>query len=541
MQYLNCILKAKKALAVSIMATAAMWLSGCAGTTVFTSYPSKISPLITNLQQGKPISFDNCLLSECKSRDLILYNMERGRIAQIMGNVDMSMDDFKASMDKIKENDEKARISLSNIGANVAATALNDNAIPYTGDGYERVMLYHYQALNYLRKNDVEGAGVEVRRANAEQEEAMKAHEAEVEEAQKEAEERKLPSFVDNPEFMKRYAQLDELAGKVKNSFQNAYTFYVSGFINEMLQQPNDAYIDYKKALEIYPENIYLQKDVLRLASILKMDEDLNTLKLRFKQDPPKETVGGCELLVLFEEGFVPQKKQMKIPLPIPKVGLLAVAFPIYSSIPVSYSTLSILEDGGAELGMTEPICDFRALSVKALKEKIPVIVTRQFVRLLAKGAATKVAKNKDNVLASIGMGLFNLFTENADQRSWITLPATAQIFRTTLPAGSHKIVLKKNGLPATSMIDVNAVDGNRVILHVVQTGPQFYTAKMEFYRVAPNKSGGSSAAKPQVKFEDSKAEDVPVKPEETKSTETTRHGDAGEINQLEAAKQEKI
>lgn len=316
--------------------------------------------------------------------------MERGRIAQVLGNFDYSQKDFAASMEQLRINDEKAHISASGVGSNFAAAAVNDNAIPYSGSGYERVMLHHFQAMNYVKKQDLEGAGVEVRRANAEQETALKDFEGDIDKAKKDAEEKKVEST--NSAVETQYAQMDEVAGKVKNSFQNAYTFYLSGFIYELNKQYNDAYIDYKKALEIYPENTYLQKDVLRLAAALDMREDVAALKERFKLSPEKIYSENGELLVVYEDGFVPQKQEVKIPIPIPSVGLMAIAFPIYKEqwtpqIPLNISINS------ESLGATEPICDFRALAVKALKEQIPAIVVRQAVRAVAKGAASVAAK----------------------------------------------------------------------------------------------------------------------------------------------------
>jgi len=460
---------------LGLCASATLWLSGCAGTTTFTSYPTKINPLIGSLRTRSSIDFTQCLLSECNSSDAILYDMERGRFAQVQGNTDISMQDFAAAMEMIKKNDEKARISLSNVGANIAATAVNDNAIPYEGSGYERVMLHHYQAINYLNKKDLEGAGVEVRRANAEQEDALKRHEDEVEKSKEKAKEKALGNELNNVKITTAYDALNEVAGKVKNSFQNAYTFYLSGYIYEALQQPNDAYIDYKKALEIYPGNSYLQKDVLRLAKALNMNEDLESIRNRFHMTPPSASTDGGDVLVLFEDGFVPQKKEVKISMPVKNVGLLAIAFPIYKETWTPQHTLSI-ERNGEQLGSTEPICDFRALSVRALKEQVPVIATRQMIRLFAKAAAAKTASDKLGVFGQLGASVWNGLSENADLRSWISLPADAQVLHVALPAGSHKLSLKQDRLPTTATVDVNVAQGSKTILHVVRAGDQFYT-----------------------------------------------------------------
>ena len=50
-----------------------------------------------------------------------------------------------------------------------------------------------------------------------------------------------------------------------------------SAIIYEMLGHFDDAYIDYKKALEIVPDNTYLQKDVLRLDRKINFNQNFDT------------------------------------------------------------------------------------------------------------------------------------------------------------------------------------------------------------------------------------------------------------------------
>ncbi|MDD2580909.1 MAG: hypothetical protein PHR66_02835 [Desulfuromonadaceae bacterium] len=459
-----------------------LMLAGCASTSTFSAYPRKIQPLIASMSNGTSIDLSHFLLSESKGNDRVLYTMERGRYAQVTGKTDISMTEFRASMEKISENDRKALISASAIGANVAATIVNDNAIPYEGEGYERVLLHHYQALNYLKKKDLEGAGVEVRRANAEQEESLKRYQKEIDWAREEAAEKGVDSSAYTIDS--RYAQMDEVAGRVKNSFQNAYTFYISAFIYELLRQPGDAYIDYKKALEIYPENTYLQKDVLRLAAKLGMNDELEELRRRFdikeQRFIDEGGAGSGELLVLFEEGFVPQKHEIKIPLPAGSGGLVMIAFPIYQEGWSSPVPLQILNNNEL-IGSTEPICDVRALAVKALTEEAPVIATRQIIRAVAKGVAAAEARKQMGDVGLLLTNIWNIISDNADLRSWLTLPSNAQILRTTLPAGSYELALQHplGGTPAYADVTINP--GGKTVLQVVRAGARIYSSTTSF------------------------------------------------------------
>jgi hypothetical protein len=448
---------------------------------MFTAYPKKIDPMISGLKNGTRINLDKYLVDECNGSDRVLYNMERGRVGHVIGNLDASVRDFNSSIETIRENDEKAIVRATDVLENAGAVLTNDNAISYEGEGYERVLLHHYQALNYLKKRDIEGAGVEVRRANSEQEEALKRFEAELEKARRSAEGKRVAD-AERSLVNTEYAQLDEVAGKVKNSFQNAYTFYLSGFIYELLDQANDAYIDYKRALEIYPENAYLQKDVVRLAAALNMSEDLQELRNRFGIEPPTDdpdAEGKGDLLVLFEDGFAPRKEEIKIPLPIPYAGVVTIAFPIYRERWTPQMTVRVFADS-EPLGTTEPICDMRALAVKALKEKIPVIATRQLIRAAAKGASNYAAKKNLGELGELGMSIINFATENADLRSWITLPANAQILRTSLPAGTRRLEFRSDRGDAV-FIDLDIPSGGKTVLQVIKTGSRFYTLATSF------------------------------------------------------------
>ena len=475
----------RSALQVFLVAVAIL-TSGCA-TTIFTPYTGRITPVIEQLKADRKVDLSRCLVSGNKSIDSILYGMELGRIAQIQGDVDFSVKSYECAMQAIRAADEKATISATNALSHVSAILTNDNALPYRGEGYERVLLHNFQAMNYLFRNDIEGAGVEIRRANREQDEALRRHEEELEEARAEAEKNHFSSSEGAGRVYASYGAMDEIAGKVKNSFQNAYSFYVSGVVYELLKQPNDAYIDYKKALEIRPDNSYLQEDVMRLARVLGMDEELDKLKkavdvpdATWNDDASSPGMETGELLLFFEEDFVPQKEEVKIPIPLPSGGIVAVAFPFYGQRWPDASPMWVME-GSDTIGVTEPLCDARALAVKALKEKVPAMVTRQIIRAVAKGIAAKKSKDKFGSLGELSSLLYNYISENADLRSWNTLPAEVQVMRASLPAGKHSLSLEQEGTAMFHDIEINIKSGAKTIVRVIRAGNTFKTTEITF------------------------------------------------------------
>ena len=109
------------------------------------------------------------LAAERDSSDRLLVFQERGRIAQIAGNFLESKLDFEAAIERYAALDDRAKISVSEIGGQSLALLANDTAIPYEREEYERIFVYNYQALNYLFLGQLEAALVEVRRAANEQ------------------------------------------------------------------------------------------------------------------------------------------------------------------------------------------------------------------------------------------------------------------------------------------------------------------------------------------------------------------------------------
>lgn len=479
------------------------FFTGCASTTVFTPYPVKVAPLISTLTESSPTNQSVFFEQEIKENDKILYLLERGRYAHIQGDYKSSISNFENAISEINISDEKAVVSLSDAGAVSASILLNDNAIPYVGKGYERVMLHHFQALNYLAEGNVEGAGVEVRIANSLQEEAFKAHEAEVDRMKEQMPEDALlpkdnkskltgtnnvgklinqlvvqPIFrVSIPDDEMDFSVMDSAANKVLNSFQNAYTLYVSAVIHEILKEDNDAYIDYEKARKIYPKNMYLVRNVIAFANKLEMTDDLKRLKRIYPRTMSSSNillkVETGNLVVLYEEDFVPQKQQLDIIIPhTASETLTKMALPIYDAKAENYSKVIVRVDGGAPL-QTELICDVYALASKSLKEDYGIILMRQALRYAAKAASAKLLKDKvkglSGTLSKLGISTSNIVTENADLRSWSTLPRSAQILQVKVPPGSHKISITVGD--SNVNVDVKINKGKKAILRAVKVG----------------------------------------------------------------------
>ncbi|MGB4574464.1 MAG: hypothetical protein WBI79_05670 [Kiritimatiellia bacterium] len=449
---------------------AAVVLSGCS---TYSHYPQGMEQTtLQSLRTGKRVDAEKNFGKRTQGNSGVVFALEMGRVAQLEGDYEISRQAFTTAIEATREQDEKAVISASGAAAQGAAVLVNDKAIPYRAPDYERTLMHHYQMLNYLGLQDLNGAGVEVRRANKTQKDAQERRAREIERAK--SFQQNVPESEDgkaderDPHLIPVYAGLDEMAGSVKYSFLNAATLFLSGVVWEMLGEQNDAYIDYKKSIEIYPDNVYLQRAVIRLSRRLGMREDAADFSRRFPgaaavAAPPQ---GMARLVVMFEQGLAPQKSDMSLAYPLSGGSSLGViSLPIYAD-PVPPLVTGSVRVGGKSAGKTAPLCNVSALAARALADQMPGILTRQVARAIAKGSAAQVAGDSGGEWAELLVTLYNVVSEQPDLRSWLTLPAHIQVLDAWAEPGTKKVEISAGGATVFSG-EVTFTAGRTTIISV--------------------------------------------------------------------------
>ena len=439
-------------------------LSGCAFNSIFINYPSQIAPYKQQLNSPSPTVNLEEIAKEISSNDGLLYAQESGRIAQVNGQFEQSKTYYQQAISAYKAFDDQAKVSVSDMGAKASSLLLNDNAIPYRGPGYERIMLHQYQALNYLFANDAQGAMVEVRRSN----ELQASEQARYQKSQKSVQ--SMANGTINTEIDK----LGKAAGTVTSSFLNAYSYYTTGLLYELLGEPNDAFIDYRKAAQISPDNPFLQQDLVRLAKQLAMPQ-YDEFKRRWG-DATLAKAGQGQIVMLIERGFVPEKQSLTVPFTIDG-NWQTISLATYQPSDRQVAPTSI--QGLGTVLEAAPIANIDALAINALKEDLPAALVRQALRVYAKAEMAQSVRSdskrrNDQIDAgAIAMQIFNVVTEQADRRSWLTLPKQAQIARQHLDQGQYDISL---GNAQNTKIEVKA--DKTTLIWIIDTGnrTRFYS-----------------------------------------------------------------
>ncbi|MFM5557336.1 COG3014 family protein [Aeromonas rivipollensis] len=460
---------------------AGLLLGGCASRwqDLFVSYSDQMVPLRNQLLLGHAAEALPKVRESTPGDDTyVLDQLERGRIAWLAGQDGVSKQGFAAADSRLAWEESQAKYRLSQGLAQAGSLLTNDQTMAYRTPDYERTMLHHYLALNYLQRGDAEGALVEVRRANQVQERALKVRADEVRKAKEKSEEAEADGEM--RQLMSRGApELDRLIGQVKNGFQNAYTFYFSGVLYEAAGDLNDAWVDYQRGYQIAPDNQSLQDALLRLARLRGSADELKETEKKLGRKAPPLAKDQGQLVVLFEDGLIPARREIFLPLPISTSSgdfrTFTVAVPYYDNRASDTGPLTV--SVGKQAGRTSSLVRLESLAAKDLQERLPGMLTRQALRLVAKEQLRRSAAKEGGDVGNILVGIFNTLSERADTRSWLTLPAEASSWQGMVPAGEVQLQLGAGSAMRTLPLTVHA--GRTTLVWVQRLGAGLSTRVM--------------------------------------------------------------
>ncbi|WP_238930444.1 COG3014 family protein [Vibrio sp. S9_S30] len=366
----------------------------------------------------------------------ILDNMEKGRVSFLAKDYPQSLSFLQVSDNAVRALNDRAVISVSAAVSSIGALATNDNLTTYEPADYELGFLHLYLGLNYLKKNDLSGALVEMRRANQVQEQAKKRRQSELESAQESATKQGVSPNIAS--IMANYPD----AGKTLQAVQNGYLLYLSALLYETDNDLNSAYIDYKRALGVMPENKEVIDGVLRVGHKLGMRQDLNVYEARYGQYSKLPADKG-RVIVLDEQRIVKAMDSWSYSLPIYSsrddlISIHTLALPYYPNSE-SYPSAGLMLNGQT-LNSSE-LVDVNLMAQNNLNERMPSIVIRQALRVVAKDQLRREAAKEDGIGNAL-FSIWNALTEQADTRSWQTLPAEVYSSSQQVSSGEHTLVV---------------------------------------------------------------------------------------------------
>jgi len=412
-------------------------LAGCA---CLGSYNVQTQPSRHMLAQG---DFEKAIhsfpVASAKGHNEVLVRLERGTILQAMGKYAQSEEEFQLATGRIKEFEDRAIISASKTTSKMGTLIINEQAKPYEGEDFEKVLIHALNAVNYVMQGDIEGARVEIRNAYSRQNELYNRHSKALERAEKDADSRDWQRMFEEADYT-RYSALRTKAESVYSVYQNAFAYYISALVYELNREPDEAYIDLKKAIRAAPGSLSIQRDLLRLSRDLGFRDDFEKWENSFQKH--EESYGeGIDIFIILGIGMAPYKIPITFPIPTGRGGIVFTALPVYEFTPsTTRSGIVVYNSKSIE---TSTVFDTDGVASRNLLDKFPILFAKQVLRTSLKAVATNRLAKEYGVLGALAGSVAAAVTEQADLRTWSSLPKQFQVGRAFVPEGTGKIILK--------------------------------------------------------------------------------------------------
>jgi hypothetical protein len=357
-------------------------------------------------------------------KSTVLYNLDVGLLFHYAGVPDSSNIYFFAAEKEIGE------LFTRSVTLAAASMLLNDNVLPYEGEDFEKVLVNVFLALNYAQKGEPDDALVEARKVD---------------------------------EKLREYARQYE----GKNKYQeDAFIRYVTGVLYESRGEVNDAFIAYRKAFETYrvytkeygtPAPSFLLDDLVRTATLMSFDDEAASYRAMGGRAYTSGGVPSGSVIVLVYSGRGPVKQEVRPKVSIPDekavIHTFQVALPKFVARHQAGRRYSVdVRQGEGVTPMmatTEVAEDVTAIAARTLEDRLSLIYLKSGGRALlkflaAEKAKSELSKNSDdkvrNFLGSLAVDLTVAVTEQADVRTWRTLPAEFQIARLNIAPGDYTV-----------------------------------------------------------------------------------------------------
>jgi hypothetical protein len=439
-----------------------MAVGGCSG--VVTANNRELLRAQTLMVSGQPR--DALAALDASKRDDLCAKLDRALYKSALGDVTGGNAEYDRAITEIRGYENRATVSATETTRGAGSLLINDKLLEYQGQGFEKVLVHAMKARNYLLLGDSEAARVEIRNANMRQDQERKRHQDVIDAANKEGKKQQIDMGKLSNDVDARFADSSAILRRLDNVYQNPFATYLSGIVYELNGETGDAFIDYKKANQMVPGAQVVANDLARLAATLHRKDEVVGVKLP-KVDA--KTPAGNTLVIL-DNGFAPQKVEIKFPIPIPN-NVLFAAVPITRPVPTALGDAEIVGPDGRVLGRTEMLVDVEGMAVRDLHDQYPAIIVRQTIRAVAKGVGEEAARRSAaNQSAAAGLAVeltnitINAVTEQADLRGWYALPRSIHVARVTLPNDAKEVTLR--------MLDNYGGVLSQITAPVVASGP---------------------------------------------------------------------
>ena len=342
-----------------------------------------ISPQMHNYDKStdalKVCNINKAISIVSQNQNKLLQNSELGLAHYFKYNYEQSNKAFNRAINEYRINENKASISLSNIIRN-----------EYQGEGFDKVFLHNYKAINYLMLGDAQSARVEAKNSNIiQEEEKLKLYEF----TGKYNEKNK------NSHLISRYQRLFNSVNAKHHPYQNPFAYYISALAYAEDSDYDNALVDIRKAIKFSTRNSLLESKLLTYEN--------------------RESKPSVELF--FDVGQSPLKSQVRLKMDMGNGEQRMAYLPSYRLAVSDIDHIKIVNIEGKEIAKSSLLSDINAIKVNEFREKLPAMLS-----LISKEVALSIgteALDKDSKLLGVIFKTASAIYAQNDISTWSLLP----------------------------------------------------------------------------------------------------------------------
>ena len=438
----------------------------------------------------------------------LLNNFELGELHRLNGNIKESIAAWNKADEKIETWENESKLNAKVVAGNIGSFLINDSKRNYDGKDFEKTIISTRLALNYIAEKDFQSARVKIVNVAEREELIATLREKAFVDAEEEAKAKGATTKFD-PKDIKGYPFEifdDPAVKKLRNGYQNAFAWYLTGFIHEALREPSLATPAYQKALQINPDVqlfktslsfagkntlvrvaqsatsppvvVALQQSknskviqskstargVNRKSSASKNNDNTqenstteNTVtetqlsRITSKTEPSSIQSGVTDTLIIVETGWMEKMASMNITTAFSLRGKARIAtysYPIMRDDNKKLRSPVSMKIDTRTISLAE-VSNYDALAKRSLQDDLPFIYARGVVRAIVKLGAQELAEHSPlGELGSLAVGIAGAAIEVADTRQWQFLPARVAAARIPLSSGNHVITIGNKSFP---------------------------------------------------------------------------------------------
>ncbi|MCA9463186.1 MAG: hypothetical protein KC590_13765 [Nitrospira sp.] len=412
-----------------------------------------------SLFQGNPqeaVEIIQSAKDQYGKKDYLLYLLDQGMVQHLAGYYSESNQVLEEAYQLVEE------LYTTRLRDEASALLVNEARKPYEGTPHEHVMINVIKALNYAALQQWNEAMVEARRID-----------------------HRLNVLHDKQESTEAYQE-------------DPFARYLVGMLYEITGDLNNAYVGYRKAELVYEDSRawsrvllpdLLKTDLIRTAERLGLPDEAQQYRTKYPDvasaltlDNPGES---AQLLVISYHGQGPKKEDLVIDVPVSLDALQLVAltkpgfgrssratrggeallYGIHGRIArialprftmphssVAYDVIKV-QSGSTQVNkQSQRVYDLAAVAEKNLADDYDGLVLRAVARSAMKmaaaegiglGARAAAGRNHRDWIGPLVGGIARIFalaTEEADTRTWRTLPGEIELTRVWVKPGDYVV-----------------------------------------------------------------------------------------------------